>query len=152
MPTSRTDAEGGFTLLELLAALAILALAAVAVIQVGGSSVETARVRSFLVEAEAMMRQARTAAVESSSEQDVIVDTKARRLVYAAAGRELDVPRGLSLEGTLASTGDGEDPQFRVRFFPSGGSTGASLPFRFRGEVYELRVNWLTGHADVRRG
>ncbi len=152
MPTSRTDAERGFTLLEFLAALAILALAAGAVLQMSQGSLETAGVRSFLIEAEAIMRLARTAAIETRSDQEVTIDTSARRLIYVAEGRELDVPRGLSLDGVLARLGDAEDHTFRIRFFPSGGSTGASLPFRFRGLIYELRVNWLTGHADVRRG
>ena len=59
MPTSRTEAQAGFTLLELLVVLVILAISATAVMSIGQSSLESARVRSFLVEAEAMFRDAR---------------------------------------------------------------------------------------------
>ena len=151
MPTSQTEGQAGFTLVELLAVLVILALAATAVLQIGRGSVESARVRAFLIDAEAMMREARIAAVETMAEQDVVVDTKARRLVSQGTGMVLDVPSGVSLEGKLARLEGKARGSYVVRFYPSGGSTGASLPFRFRGKVYELRVNWLTGHADVRR-
>jgi general secretion pathway protein H len=151
MPTSQTERQAGFTLVELLAVLVILALAATAVLQIGRGSVESARVRAFLIDAEAMMREARIAAVETMAEQDVVVDTKARRLVSQGTGMVLDVPSGVSLEGKLARLEGKARGSYVVRFYPSGGSTGASLPFRFRGKVYELRVNWLTGHADVRR-
>lgn len=151
MPTSRTEGQAGFTLVELLAVLVILALAATAVLQIGRGSVESAKVRAFLIGAETMMREARTAAVETMAEQDVVVDTKARRLVSEATGKVLDVPAGVTLEGKLARLEGKARGAYVVRFYPGGGSTGASLPFRFRGKVYELRVNWLTGHADVRR-
>jgi len=152
MQTSRADGESGFTLVELLAVMAILAIAAGAVLQLGHGSAETAKVRSFLIHAEAMMREARTAAISTATAQDVVIDTDARRLVHAARDTALDVPPGLSLDGRLASVPEAGEGKYVIRFYPSGGSTGASLPFRFRGVVYELRVNWLTGHADVVRG
>lgn len=152
MPTFRTEAEAGFTLLELLAVLVILTLAAASVLQLGQGSAETAKVRSFLIQAEALMRHARTAAMETMEDQDVIIDAEARRLVHAARGTALDVPLGISLDGKLARVPEAGDGAYVIRFFPSGGSTGASLPFRFRDQLYVLRVNWLTGLADVRRG
>jgi general secretion pathway protein H len=152
MPISRADGEAGFTLVELLAVLAILGLAATAVLQLGHSSSETAQVRAFLIHAEAMMREARTAAIASVTAQDVVIDTEARRLVHAGRADALDVPPGVSLDGKLARVPEAGKGRYVIRFFPHGGSTGASLPFRFRGTVYELRINWLTGHADVRRG
>ena len=148
MPTSRAEAQAGFTLLELLVVLVILALAATAVMRLGAGGRETAEVRAFLMRAEAMMREARTTAVSTRQETEVVIDTQARRLVMPSSGKALDVPVGVSLDGKLARVGTSG---FVVLFYPGGGSTGANLPFRYRGQTFELRVNWLTGHADVRR-
>ena len=147
MPTSRTEAQAGFTLLELLVVLVIMALSATAVMSVGRASLESARVRSFMVEAEAMFRDARTAAIETQSQTAVVIDTEARRLTFSNGGRTLDMPKGLSLDAKVAVPKDGGLPS--VRFFPSGGSTGGQLSFGFRGRSYDLRINWLTGRADA---
>lgn len=154
MRTSPTDRQAGFTLVEMLAVLVILALAATAVVQGGRSSIESANVRAFLIEAEAMMRAARTTAIETMSQQDVILDPEGRQLAYPSTGKVLKVPPGVSLDGKLASVpGSGAGAGgYVIRFYPAGNSSGATLPFRYRGQTYELRVIWLTGQVDVRQG
>lgn len=147
MPTFRTEAQAGFTLLELLAVLVILALAASAVLTIGRTSLETARVRSFLVQSEALFRDARTRAIESRSPTAVVIDTGARQLLFPAAGRSLAVPEGVSLDAKVARPAGNGPPA--VRFFPSGSSTGGELSFRFRGRVYALHINWLTGRTNA---
>ncbi|MFM8747887.1 MAG: GspH/FimT family pseudopilin [Aestuariivirga sp.] len=149
MPISQADREAGFTLLELLAVLAILALTASAVIYGGQRSGESARVRAFLINAEAMFRDARTAAIESQKETAVLIEADGRRLSFPAAERVLDVPKGVSLDAKVAAAAGGETPG--VRFFPSGSSSGGELSFAFRGRSYQLRINWLTGrtHAET---
>lgn len=152
MPISRTDGQAGFTLVEMLAVLVILTLAATAVVQGGRRSIETANVRAFLIEAEAMMREARTAAIEKMEVQDVVLDTGARQLSFPGAGKVVKVPQGVSLDGKLASVpGSGADG-YVIRFYPAGSSSGATLPFVYQGRTYELRVIWLTGQVDVRQG
>lgn len=152
MPTSRTDGQAGFTLVEMLAVLVILALAATAVVQGGRSSIETANVRAFLIEAEAMMRTARTTAIETMSPQDVLLNPDDRQLAFPAAGKVLKIPPGMSLDGKLALVPGSGAGGYVIRFFPAGNSSGATLPFRYRGQTYELRVIWLTGQVDVRQG
>ncbi len=146
MPTSRTEAQAGFTLLELLAVLVILALSATAVMSVGRSSLESARVRSFLVEAEALFRDARTTAITTHAQTAVLIDVNGRRLSLEG-GRSLDMPQGVTLDAKVAAPkGDGLPA---VRFYPSGTSSGGDLAFGFRGRNYGLRINWLTGRADA---
>ncbi len=147
MPTSRAEAQAGFTLLELLAVLVILALAASAVLSIGSNSLETARVRSFLVQSEALFRDARIAAIENRVETAVVIDGESRRLRFPAAGRSVLMPKGVSLQAKVARPSSNALPS--IRFFPSGGSTGGELAFQFRGRSYALRINWLTGRADA---
>ena len=147
MPISRAERQAGFTLVELLAVLVILVLSATAVLSVGRSSLESARVRAFMVQAEAMLRDARTAAIETQTETTVQVDVRGRSLSFPAQGRVLDVPASVALDAKLAQAEDGQSPA--VRFFPSGGSSGGVLSFSFRGRSYALRINWLTGRANA---
>lgn len=147
MWTSPTEREAGFTLLELLAVLVIVTLSATAVMSLGRSSLESARVRSFVIEAEAMLRDARTVAIESQSETAVLIDAKGRKLSFPAAGRVLDVPLGVTMTGKVAESNDGQ--MAGVTFLPSGGSSGGVLSFAFRGRSYALRINWLTGRANA---
>ena len=146
MPTSRTEAQAGFTLLELLVVLVILVLSATAVMSIGRSSLESARVRSFMVEAEALFRDARTSAIENHVQTAVMIDVKGRRLSLEG-GRSLAMPQGVSLDAKVAVPKDGGLPA--VRFYPSGASSGGELAFTFRGRSYGLRINWLTGRADA---
>ena len=147
MPISHAEHQAGFTLLELLAVLAIIALTAGAVIYGGQRSGETARVRAFLINAEAMFRDARTAAIESQEETEVLIEADGRRLSFPAGSQVLELPRGVSLEAKVAETDRGEAPG--IKFFPSGGSSGGELFFAFRGRSYNLRINWLTGRAHA---
>lgn len=147
MPIFRTDAEAGFTLVELLAVLVILVLSATAVLSIGKNSLDSARVRSFLVQTEAMMRQARTVAIENQRETAVLIDSERRRLSFPDRGLSLDMPAGVTLNAKIAEAKRGEEPG--VRFYPSGASTGGELSFGFRGRSYQLRINWLTGRTDA---
>ena len=97
--------------------------------------------------AEALFRDARTAAIEGQSQTSVVIDAKGRRLSFSDGGRTLEMPRGLSLDAKVAVPKDGSLPA--IRFFPSGSSTGGELSFGFRGRNYGLRINWLTGRADA---
>jgi general secretion pathway protein H len=151
MPISQANRQAGFTLVELLAVLVIVAFAATAVRQIGRNAVETADVRAFLISSQALFRETRTVAIETMAIQDVILDTERRTLSFLALGKEVTVPRGVSLDGTIARVDGVGSGGYVIRFFPSGSSTGARLPFRFREKVYELRIIWLTGRADVRQ-
>ncbi|PZF75685.1 hypothetical protein DK847_17765 [Aestuariivirga litoralis] len=147
MPTSRTEAQAGFTLLELMVVLVILALSATAVMSVGRNSLESARARSFIIEAEALLRDARTQAIENHAQTAVTIDVRGRRLSLEG-GRVLELPKGLSLDARVAVPKGGGLPA--IRFYPSGASSGGELAFGFRGRSYGLNVNWLTGRADAR--
>ncbi|WP_421693550.1 GspH/FimT family pseudopilin [Aestuariivirga sp.] len=147
MRTSPTDRQAGFTLVELLAVLVILALSATAILSLGRNSLESARVRSFMIQAEAMLRDARTAAIEGQTETSVLIDEDGRSISFPARDRVLRLPAGLALDAKVAKAAGAESPG--VRFFPSGSSTGGVLSFQFRGRAYALRINWLTGRADA---
>ena len=144
-------AEAGFTLIELLAVLAILAIAITA-FSVGGSrGLDTAKLRALMVRTVATIGQARAGAMRGMTQEVFYIDLPNRRMSYPASGQILDLPADLKLTVTVAQAERYKDGSVGIRFYPTGGSTGGVLAFAFRGQSYEIRVNWLTGNATLVR-
>lgn len=156
MPTSSTRTAGsalveGFTLIELLAVMTILAIAITAFTYAGTSSLETSKFRAFMVRASAVIRDGRVDAIRSMQEQIVYVDVKGRRIGRPERGGLLDLPRGVDLKAEVAAQESYADGTVGIRFYPAGNSSGGTLSFTFHGQVYEIRVNWLTGNVTTVR-
>lgn len=150
MATSGTDRrasgrESGFTLLELLAVMALIALAAVMVTVSGSRSLETARLRAFLIKTQTALIETRTAAIRSAEEKVLTVDTASRNV-----GGTIAIPRGVDLTAEVAQA-EQHGGLVGIRFYPAGTSSGGRLTIRAEGTAYEIRVNWLTGHATLRK-
>lgn len=143
--------EAGFTLIELLAVMTILAFAITAFTYAGTSSLETSKFRAFMVKASAVIREGRAEAMRSMEEQVVYVDVRGRRIGRAEKGQLLDLPRGVDLTAEVAEQETYADGTVGIRFYPAGNSSGGTLSFTFHGQVYEIRVNWLTGNVTTVR-
>jgi general secretion pathway protein H len=140
--------DGGFTLIELMVAVAILALAAAlfAPGRLGGS--EVLEGKSAAREIAAGLRRARSAAIVSGTETVFLIDVDKR--VYAAPGA---APAPLPAKARLAMrTGAAElkgGGSGGIRFFPDGGSTGGGVSLEEGGRSWTIRVDWMTGRVDV---
>jgi general secretion pathway protein H len=144
--TSRADA--GFTTVEMLAVLVILALAVSAVAYAGSRSMETARFRAFLMETVSLMSAGRAEAMRGMTETVFVIDAENRRLGYKN-GKTIDVPEGVAFSSVAAQDELRSDNVVGIRFYPSGETSGSGLKFVFRGQTYEIRVNWLTGNVSL---
>lgn len=156
MPTSQIEtpryaSDGGFTLVELLAVLAIMALAITAFSFRSTNSLDTANFRAFMVKTSAAMSESRIDAIRQMEEKVFYVDLKNRRVAYPGRGRFLALPKGVELTAIVAASEHYEDGTVGIRFYPTGTSSGGALSFSYRGQVYEVRVNWLTGNVSLQR-
>lgn len=156
MPTSRIEAgqagsSAGFTLVELLAVLAILAIAVAAFSFSSGKSLDTARFRALMVRTSAAISQGRADAMRGMAEKVFYVDLKRRRMGYPGSGEIFEIPPDVDLTATVAESEKYGDGSLGIRFYPAGSSTGGKLAFTFHGQVYEIRVNWLTGNVSLQR-
>jgi general secretion pathway protein H len=135
--------EAGFTLVELVAVLTVIAIAASAIFYSSTRSVATAEFRSILVRAQAGMIESRTSAIAGAREVEVIIDAANRRLAFP--GETIALPETVDLEARLAESTRNADGAYAIIFYPDGTSSGGTIDLSFRGRVFQLRINWLTG-------
>lgn len=156
IPTSGTEARrsaaAGFTLVELLAVLAILAIAVVAISYGGSRSVDAAQFRALMVKTAASIREARAQAIRTAGENVFVIDLGRRRMGDPDGGEGLAIPADVDVTAEVAASEQYRDGSLGIRFYGNGGSTGGTLHFVWRGQNYQILVNWLTGNVSMGHG
>ncbi|MFZ5655064.1 MAG: pilus assembly FimT family protein [Pseudomonadota bacterium] len=144
----RAGRGAGFTLLELLVAIAVAALLLTAVPAMLSRGLATMEYRSEVRELVAGLKGARRAAMDRGESVAFWVDTAARRF---GTGTELDgeIPADLQVELTVAETEVESPERGAIRFYPDGSATGGSIQLlRPGGGGVRLRVDWLLGRIS----
>ena len=143
------DRNAGFTLLEMLAALAVIALVSAISIPALRPPSDAMRLEAAARQMAAAMRLTRARAIATNAELDFVVDTRA--LSYKASSlAETRLPSDFDVKMTVAAI-HRASAQGAVRFLPDGGSSGADIELRVGRQLARINVNWLTGEAEVRR-
>jgi general secretion pathway protein H len=148
--TSRAgNAEAGFTLLEMVCVLAIVAILAAIVIPALPRGTSRARLESYAVEAAAMLKADRHAAIRNRTQITTEVDAPLRTIRSGATGRVIRVPDDVAFDALLAARCNQRPAGPTIQFFASGMSCGGSIALTRLGVGYEIRINWLTGGVEV---
>ena len=146
--------QAGFTLLEVVCALAILAALAAVVAPALPRGTSRPQLEGYALAMAAILKSDRNAAVRNRTTVATRIEESARLIRSGATGRSVQLPNDVALSallparcgtagaGTLGTTA-------AVRFLASGMSCGASLKLSRQGVGYEIRVNWLTGGVDI---
>jgi general secretion pathway protein H len=136
----------GFTVFEMLVALAILTMAM-------ASSTVLLRPPSSNVQIEtsarslcAALRLTRSRAIATNSEIALTVDI-ARKTFASPIISETAFPRDATVEFTVADTQRAGPTKGGFMFYPSGSSTGGDVTIRGPSRRAEVSVNWLTGET-----
>jgi general secretion pathway protein H len=153
-PTSRTGTDGGttsrgFTLVELLVALAIVTLLAAMLspmlLPSPGRTLNAAAGELVVT-----LREARRQAQATQARQRVVVDTEARRYGIASTGQWRDLPEGGSAELTTArSLLSDDETRGAIEFFPDGSSSGGRVVLGLDGHATQIDIAWLTGQVRL---
>jgi general secretion pathway protein H len=151
-PAGSADGAGatdGFTLIEVVAVLAIVAILAAIVVPGLPRGTSRARLESYAIEAAALLKFDRAAAIRNRVQIATEIDAAARVMRSGATGRTVRVPDDVRFDALLATRCNQRAAGPTIRFFASGMSCGGAIALTRLGVGYQVRVNWLTGGIEV---
>jgi general secretion pathway protein H len=146
---SRTGSEAGFTLLEMVCALAIVGLMAAVLLPAIPRQTSRTRLEAYAIETAALLKADRNAAIRRRLDVTTQVDAPSRSLRSGASGQTVHVPEDVRFETLLPRNCDNRPVVASISFFASGMSCGGVIMLARLDAGYEVRVNWLTGRIEI---
>lgn len=143
-----TDAQTGFTLIEVILVLALVAVLALALSPLLAPS-PSRTLRDTGREVMVALREARRMARSAGSVQQFVLDAKGHRYRTGKHGRWTEVPAQITLELTTAAELSPEEGKGAILFYPNGSSTGGRVTLGAAGQAIDLDVEWLTGRVRM---
>lgn len=142
--------QAGFTLLELLVALAIAGLTLTVAPSLYGKAQETIQYRSAVRSVVGELRQARLSANMRGVPSFFRVNLRERK--FGADAQKLQsLPEALEIRVIVAEklmSAGGQEAS--IEFLPDGGATGGSIDIvRRSGDGTRVRVDWISGQIEL---
>lgn len=139
----------GFTLVELLVVLLIMSLLLVAVPFTFDRTRAGLEVRSNARDIAGILREARGIAIRENQDTTVLVDVSERLVALDGNKAKVDISEGVTITFDTAASEQISSSAGRIRFFPSGASTGGRVTLDRRGNTYRVEVDWLYGRVRI---
>jgi general secretion pathway protein H len=139
----RLGRENGFTLIELVVAIALLALIAAIAVPAVGRVVDLASPKNGAEALAEALRDARSSAIAERRLRRFSFHLETRTWQHGNRQGSIDGKGALDFDGPLQ---DAAPDRAIIVFFPDGSSTGGT--FRFGDGATALSVNWLNGHIS----
>jgi general secretion pathway protein H len=133
----------------MVAVVAIVAILAAILLPLAPRATSRQRLAGYAVEAAALFKADRTAAVRRNTQVNVQIDAPRRLIRSGSTGRALQVPDDVSFEAMLPLTCNNRPARSTISFFATGMSCGGTIVLSRLGTGFEVRVNWLTGGIEV---
>jgi general secretion pathway protein H len=144
---SRSSADAGFTLVEVLVVLMILGLATTAAVPLLRKPPAPVRLKADVTRMAAALRVTRAVAMAQNRAMDFVI--QAEPVTYASpAVPAAAMDPAIMLTMATAPPRRGATTGL-IRFFPSGQSTGGDVRLRLDQAEMRLQVIWATGHVLV---
>ncbi len=142
------DAKG-FTLLELVVALAIAALLVAIVMPLGLHRRDHDALASSAHDIAAALRLARSRAIVANRPATFVVDVENGFYRPAGASAARPVPTGSHIALYTAEEEQLSGTAGAIRFYPDGSSTGGGIALSLGRDRYDILVDWLTGGVSL---
>jgi general secretion pathway protein H len=143
--------DAGFSLLEIMVALAIIALA---MTLVGVGFARSSAGFRFDAAAQDLMqtlREAQARALRTGREVAVVIDVD-NHSYQLAQDTPVQLPADAGLRVVSAGQAMMESHHPAFAFMPDGGSTGGSVTLTAQGRTAVVAVDWLTGAVGMSKG
>lgn len=139
----------GFSLIELVVALAILGLAYALVPPLFSGARSTAELKGATRQLAAGLRQARNYAVTRRTEAVLTLDVQKRDFTLSGDSRTHRLPPQVELKLVTAQREVVDDKLASIRFYADGSSNGGRITLGSGERSFEVDVNWLTGRVAI---
>lgn len=140
----REGSRAGFSLVEMLAALAIVGLVAGVATQLVRRPSPRLRVESAARSLCAALRLTRMRAISANEEIALTIDLRRKAFVSPVVA-ETVLPPDMKIDLTTSAVEQRSRNSADVAFYPTGGSSGGEVALAIEGARAEISVNWLTG-------
>lgn len=141
--------ERGFTLLEMVCVLALIAMMAAVLLPFIPHQTSRSRLQAYALQAAAMLKEDRNAAIRRGIGVATLVDTGGRLMRSGATADLIRIPDDVRFEALLPRTCNRRESLSTISFFASGMSCGGTIELTRLDVGYEVRVNWLTGRVEI---
>ncbi len=121
------EEEAGFTLIEVVCALAIIALLAALVLPAIPRATSQARLAGYAVEVAALLKSDRNAAIRGHLAVATTLDADRRTVRSGAGDHVVEIPADVTFAALLAQRCSNRRTGSTIEFFPSGASCGGAI-------------------------
>jgi general secretion pathway protein H len=143
------SSQEGYTLLELLVVLAILAMVLGSATTLATRHSASLDIKAAAAALAAELREARARAISKSQDALVTLDVDGREFWADGKSQHYALDRDISMELVTAAPERLTDKIGRVRYFPDGSSTGATITLALGTQRAVISVDWLTGVSKI---
>lgn len=141
--------SAGFTLLEMLAALAVVALTVSLALPRAAPATSTTALRALAYEIAAVLDADRYASRRRGSVIVTNVQTHSHRIISGATGAAILWPKGVTIKGNSLGRCDETSADSGIVFYPDGYACGRSISIASSQYVIDIRVNSITGGVTI---
>ena len=141
--------QHGFTLLEMVCAIALIAMLAAVLMPTLTRHTSRARLQAYALEAATLLKMDRDLAIRRHADISTLVDAHARAIGSGATAQALRIPEDVRFDALLPQTCRQRAALSTISFFADGTSCGGAIALTRLDQTYEIRVNWLTGRIEI---
>ncbi|UTF59831.1 GspH/FimT family pseudopilin [Gilvimarinus sp. DA14] len=137
----------GFTLLELMVALAIAAVLMAAAVPAANKMYASMQYRGAVAEVKSMLEAGRYQASTTGDTTVMLIKPKERKLTVGSRSEVL--PNSITIDVISAAELRPDSDTAAIQFYPDGSSSGGTITLtRNTGQAVTLSIGWLLGEVE----